>query len=77
MVAVGQNLIEGHSKGPNIRSKGKLALLQALYGIPKKQKKKKKCFGITAVYLNPAMNLIIKKINKSRDKCKVAKVFSY
>lgn len=40
MVAVGQNLIEGHSKGPNIRSKGKLALLQALYGIPKKPRNK-------------------------------------
>lgn len=39
MIAVCQNLIEGHSKGPNIRGKGKLALLQALYGIPKKQKK--------------------------------------
>jgi len=36
MITVGQNLIEGHSKRPNIRGKGKLAILQALDGIPKK-----------------------------------------
>lgn len=61
MVAVGQNLIEGHSKGPNIRGKGKLALLEALYSIPKKQKRM--CFGITAVCFKPRDKFNISKIN--------------